>query len=107
MRWTVAAEERGGDGGSRSRRAGSIHNDTGREENRMARVRRWGTLALMVLAMATVYTVGGTRSWAGDDAATNEQEVTKPDAGSPDESATDATQSSSETETPANDDKDQ
>jgi hypothetical protein len=73
----------------------------------MARVRRWGTLALMVLAVATVCTVWGTRSWAGDDAATNEQEVTKPDAGSPDESGTDATQSSSETETPANDDKDQ
>ncbi|PYN06002.1 MAG: hypothetical protein DME06_19010 [Candidatus Rokuibacteriota bacterium] len=61
----------------------------------------------MVLAMATVGTAGGTRSWAGDDAATNTQEVTKPDAGSPDESSTDATQSSSETETPANDDKDQ
>jgi len=73
----------------------------------MARERRWGTLALMGLAMATVCTVGGTRSWAGDDAATNEQEVTKPDAGSPDASDTDAAQSSSETETPANDDKDQ
>ena len=73
----------------------------------MAGMRRWGTRALMVLAMATVGTIGGTKSWAGDDAATNEQEVTKPDAGSPDESGTDATQSSSETETPANDDKDQ
>ena len=73
----------------------------------MAGMRRWGTRALMVLAMATVGTIGGTRSWAGDDAATNEQEMTKPDAGSPDESGTDATQSSSETETPANDDKDQ
>ena len=73
----------------------------------MARERRWETLALMGLAMATVCTVGGTRSWAGDDAATNEQEVTKPDAGSPDASDTDAAQSSSETETPANDDKDQ
>ena len=73
----------------------------------MAGMRRWGTRALMVLAMATVGTIGGTRSWAGDDAATNEQEVTKPDAGSPDESGTDATQSSTETETPANDDKDQ
>jgi len=73
----------------------------------MAGVRRWGTRALMVLAMATVGTIGGTKSWAGDDAATNTQEVTKPDAGSPDESSTDATQSSSETETPANDDKDQ
>ena len=73
----------------------------------MAGMRRWGTRALMVLAMATVGTVGGTRSWAGDDAATNEQEVTKPEAGSSDESGTDATQSSSETETPANDNKDQ
>jgi hypothetical protein len=73
----------------------------------MARVRRWGTLALIVLAMATVGPVGGTRSWADDDAATNEQEVTKPDAGSPDEGTKDATQSSSETETQANDDKDQ
>jgi hypothetical protein len=87
--------------------AGGTHNDRDREENRMARVRRWGTLVLMVLAMATVGTVGGSRSWAGDDAATNEQEVTQPDAGSPAEGTRDATQSSSETEKPADDDQDQ
>ncbi len=72
----------------------------------MTRVRRWGTFALMGLAMGAVCTAGGTRSWA-DDEATNQQEVTKPDTGSQDEKGTDTTQSSDDAQAPATDNKDQ
>ncbi len=66
----------------------------------MARLKRWGTFAL-VLALGAVCTVGVSRSWAGDDEATKEEQVTKPDAGTQDEQTTATSPSSDEKEAPA------
>jgi len=66
----------------------------------MARLNRWGAFALM-LALVAAGPAGVSRSWAADDEATKEEQVTTPTAGTQDDQTTATSPSSDEKEAPA------